>query len=430
MGNKLTGYMGYSCWGQSMPWKNTPTTEQRLKFVTLANSGRFSVSELCLQFGVSRKCGHKWLVRHAEGGGAALADGSRAPHSVPLRTSEAIERLVVSERRLHPTWGPKKLRAVLERKHSIQTPPAISTLGEILKRYGMIEVRRRRPGAFEVNRGELTQATRPNHVWATDFKGWFHTQDKERCDPLTVTDLFSRYLLGVQALPQATQMWTRQCFSNLFRTHGLPEIIRMDNGSPFGSIGPGGLSRLTVWMISLGIDVEYIKPASPQQNGSHERMHRTLKAECCTPASVNRVAQQKRFDRWRKEFNEQRPHEAIGQRVPNDVYHKSAIRLNDAVKVDLYGPLVKTHPVSETGSVSWQGRSWHVGDAFAGQDVVFEEREEETVVGVRFANLVLGEIGGECPYGRIRPTAFKKRRGSRKIVSKASESPAGEECKP
>ena len=412
-----------------MPWTNTPTTEQRQKFVTLANSGRFTVTELCLEFGVSRKCGHKWLVRHAEGGAAALADGSRAPHSMPLRTSEAIERIVVSERRLHPTWGPKKIRAVLERKHSIETPPAISTLGEILKRHGMIEARRRKPGAFEVKRGELTAALRPNHVWATDFKGHFQTLDGERCDPLTVTDLFSRYLLSVQALPQATQAWTRMAYTSLFRTHGLPEIIRMDNGSPFGSIGPGGLSKLSVWWISLGIDVEFIKPSSPQQNGSHERMHRTMKAECCKPASANGVAQQKRFARWRKQFNEQRPHEAIGQQMPCDVYHKSAIRLDDAIAVDLYGPLVKTHPVSESGHVSWRGRSWHVGDAFGGQDVVLEPREDTTVVGVRFANLVLGEIGGECRWGRIRPVEFTKRRGSRRHQARASK-PTAKQAEP
>lgn len=400
-----------------MPWNNTPTMEQRQKFITLAKSGRFTVTELCLEFGISRKCGHKWLVRHAEGGTAALADGSRAPHSVPLRTSEAIERLVVSERRLHPTWGPKKLRAVLERKYAMESPPAVSTLGAILKRHGMIEARRRRPGAFNVQRGELTGALRPNHVWATDFKGWFHTLDGERCDPLTVTDLFSRYLIGVQGLPQATQAWTRMAFTNMFRVHGLPEVIRMDNGSPFGSIGPGGLSKLSVWWLSLGIDVEFIMPASPQQNGSHERMHRTMKAECCEPASANGVAQQKRFERWRKEFNERRPHEAIGQRVPDDVYYKSAVRLDDGIAVDLYGPLVETHPVSETGHVSWRGRSWHVGDAFAGQRVVFEPREDASVVGVRFANLLLGEIGGESQYGRMRPVEYAKRRGGRRHQS-------------
>lgn len=395
-----------------MPWTHTPTTEQRLKFVTLANSGRFNVTELCVEFGISRKSGHKWLVRHAQGGAAAMADASRAPHSVPLRTSEFIERIVVGERRLHPTWGPKKIRAVLERKHLMEVPPAISTLGEILKRHGMIEARRRRPGAFNVQRGELTEATRPNQVWATDFKGWFQTLDGERCDPLTVTDLFSRYLLGVQALPQATQAWTRMAYTSLFRAYGLPEIIRMDNGSPFGSIGPGGLSKLSVWWISLGIDVEFIKPGHPEQNGSHERMHRTMKAECCKPASANGVAQQRRFDRWKKMFNEQRPHEAIGQRVPDDVYHKSAIRLDESLTIDLYGAEAKTHPVSETGYVSWQGRAWAIGDAFAGQRVVFEPREDDTIVGVRFANLLLGEIGGGCPFGRLRPTAYAARRGS------------------
>jgi transposase InsO family protein len=404
-----------------MPWTTPDTTELRLKFVTLASSDRYTITELCEEFGISRKCGHKWLVRYAQGGAAALADASRAPHSVPLRTSEAIERLVVAERRLHPTWGPKKLRAVLERKHSMEAPPAISTLGEILKRHGMIEARRRRPGAFAVNRSNLTEALRPNHVWATDFKGWFYTEDGERCDPLTVTDLFSRYLIGVQGLPQATQAWTRMAYSNLFRIYGLPEVIRMDNGSPFGSNGPGGLSKLTVWWISLGIDVEFIKPASPQQNGSHERMHGTLKAECCKPASANGVAQQKRFDRWRKQFNEERPHEALGQRVPDEVYYKSAIRLDDGFAVELYGPLEKTHPVSENGHVSWQGRSWHIGDAFAGQRVVFEPREDDRVVGVRFANLLLGEIGGECRWGRIRPVEFSKRQSERRIASKKPE---------
>ena len=343
-----------------------------------------------------------------------IPDGNRSCCSWTALARQIWPRIVVAERRLHPTWGPKKIHAVLERKHRMEVPPAVSTLGEILKRHGMIEARRRRPGAFDVKRGDLTQALRPNHVWATDFKGWFYTQDRERCDPLTVTDLFSRYLIGVQALPQATQAWTRMAYTNLFRTYGLPEIIRMDNGSPFGSIGPGGLSKLTVWWISLGIDVEFIKPASPQQNGSHERMHGTLKAECCKPASANGVAQHKRFDRWKKQFNEQRPHEALGQRVPADVYHKSAIRLDDGIAVDLYGPLVQTHPVSENGHVSWQGRSWHVGDAFAGQRVVFEPREDDTVVGVRFANLVLGEIGGECRWGRIRPTEFAKRRSGRR----------------
>lgn len=394
-----------------MPWTNTPTTEQRLRFVTLANSGRFTVTELCVDFGISRKSGHKWLVRHAQGGAAALADGSRAPHCVPLRTCEAVERLVVGERRLHPTWGPKKLRAVLERKYSMEEPPAISTLGEILKRHGMIEARRRRPGAFKVERGELTQPTRPNEVWATDFKGWFHTLDNVRCDPLTVTDLHSRYLLGVQALPQATQLWTRRAYEGLFRLYGLPETIRMDNGSPFGSIGPGGLSKLSVWWITQGIKVEFIKPGHPEQNGSHERMHRTMKAECCQPASASRQAQQRRFDRWKNVFNNQRPHEAIGQRVPADVYHKSARRRDENVIISLYGPEEQTHKVSDSGHVYWEGRNWAVGEAFAGQQVVFEPGSEPGVTGVRFANLLLGEIGGGCPFGRLRPTASAARRG-------------------
>ena len=218
--------------------------EQKQRFINLAQSGHFTVTELCEEFGISRKTGHKWLGRYAAGGMAGLAERSRAPRSVKSRTSAEVERLIVREKRLHLTWGPKKIQRVLMTKHGLERPPVVSTVGEVLKRHGMVEARRRRGAVFKVERGTLTEAERSNQVLGVDFKGWFLMGDGERCDPLTVTDLHSRYLMRAEGLPQATTQWTQQAFRGMFRQQGLPEIIRVDNGAPFASMGPGGLSRL------------------------------------------------------------------------------------------------------------------------------------------------------------------------------------------
>jgi transposase InsO family protein len=391
-----------------MPWKEVSSMEQRIRFVSLAESGRFEILGLCRDFGISRKTGYKWIGRYRQYGSEALKDQSRAPKRVPSRTDGEVEAMVVSERRKHPTWGPKKIERVLEVVHHLERVPARSTIGEILKRHGMVEARRRKPGAFKVDRSELQKAERNNHVWAGDYKGWFTLGDGRRCDPLTVSDLHSRYLIRLEAVPQATQYWTRRAFECAFHSHGVPEIIRVDNGSPFGSIGPGGLSKLSAWWITLGVRVEFIRPGHPEDNGSHERMHRTMKAECCEPPSENPDAQQRRFERWRKQFNEQRPHEAIGYRFPADVYQASARRYEDCVSVELYGPTEETYPVNENGMVYWAGRNWTVGEALAGLRVTLEENPESDAKPdtrlVRFANVKLGIIGDHA-WGRLRPTA-------------------------
>ncbi len=197
----------------------------------------------------------------------------------------------------------------------------------------------------------MTPAIRNNHVWGVDYKGWFPLGNGDRCDPLTISDLHSRYILRTQAVKQATQYWTKRAFRSAFKRYGLPEIIRVDNGAPFATIAIGGLSRLSVWWISLGIEVEYSRPGCPQDNRCHERMHRTMKAECCRPASPNRWAQQQRFDRWRKDFNQERPHESLSQRFPADLYQASARRLDESIKIHLYDPSTKTRNVSMSGSV-------------------------------------------------------------------------------
>jgi putative transposase len=246
-----------------MPWKEVSQMEEKLRFASLAESGRFEIVRLCEEFGISRKTGYKWLERYRAQGSAGLKERSRAPRYIPGRTDREVEELIVSERRRHPTWGAKKIAVILERKHGLERVPARSTIGEILKRNGLIEARRRRPGAFSVARGDLQQAERSNQVWACDYKGWFTLGNGERCDPLTLSDQFSRYVIRLEAVAQATQRWTRAGFERAFRAYGLPERIRVDNGSPFASMGPGGLSKLSAWWVTLGIEVEFTPSGSP-----------------------------------------------------------------------------------------------------------------------------------------------------------------------
>jgi transposase InsO family protein len=382
--------------------------EQKQRFVLLAESGHFTISELCEQFEISRKSGHKWIKRYQADGLKGLEDRSRAPRSSPARTGVKIERLIVGARRRRPTWGPKKIHQILKTKHDVESPPARSTIGEILKRNGLVKCRRRRPGVFEVDRDTLTPAERGNQVWAVDFKGWFLLRDGSRCDPLTISDLYSRYLVRVKAQPGQTLRPTQRSFEHAFRSHGLPEIIRVDNGAPFASMGPGGLSRLSVWWISLGIEVEFTRPGCPQDNGSHERMHRTMKRECCHPASPNRAAQQQRFDRWRRDFNEERPHEALNQQMPADLYQPSARRLDEGIKTRLYEPQEETLRVNAAGFISLNGKNCFVGEAFEGADVAIERQEKSGLVSVRYANVRLGHLEN-TPNARLRPSAYAER---------------------
>ena len=382
--------------------------EKKDQFVSLAQSGHFTVSELCEEYGISRKTGHKWLARYREFGRDGLSERSRAPKSVANRTPERMEALIVSEKRKHSTWGPKKIHRVLETKHGVEKPPAVSTIGEVLKRHGLVKARKRRGGVFRVERGDLTVPEHCNQVYGVDFKGWFVTADGERCDPLTVTDLHSRFVLKAEALPQATTRWTQEGFRNMFRRTGLPEIIRVDNGAPFASMGPGGLSRLSVWWIGLGIEVQFTRPGCPQDNGCHERMHRTMKAECCRPASANIRAQQQRFDRWRKEFNEERPHEALGMRVPGDVYQSSARRLDERLKPRLYDLGVETKRVSTAGFVTLNGSNCYVGESFGEVEVALEEDPTSGLTLVRYANVKLGYLE-DTPNARLRPPAYAER---------------------
>ena len=258
--------------------------DQKIQFVSLAATGRFTVSQLCEDFDISRKTGHKWLNRYARQGAKGLAELSRRPQGCSHQSAEAVVALIIKERKIHPTWGPKKLYEILRCKHGLEAPPARSTIASILHRHGLIRRRRRKPGLYRPLPSELTEPTHANHVWTFDYKGWFLTQDRIRCDPLTVCDRYSHYIIGCQARFNQQYKGTYWATRKMMRHHGLPEIIRVDNGSAFASNGWGRLSRLSVWWISQGIQVEFTRPGHPQDNGSHERMHRDLKAETLQPA--------------------------------------------------------------------------------------------------------------------------------------------------
>jgi putative transposase len=387
-----------------MPWDKVTPMEEITRFVILAQSDRFTVTELCEQFGISRKTGYKHLERYAANGLKGLAERSHRPHHFPQLTDEVVEALIVEERRLHRTWGPKKLHRILEMKHGLESPPARSTIAEILRRHGLSVRRQRKPGAYRALNEGLTVPTQPNEVWSVDFKGWFILGDGQRCDPLTVCDGYSHYVLACRAQPNQQFKGTLHTFQSLMRQDGLPEIIRVDHGSPFASIGLGRLSSLSVWWIEQGIEVEFTRPASPQDNGSHERMHRDLKAEATDPPSANLPAQQRRFERWQYTYNHERPHESLDQQCPADFYQPSARRLNENDKPLFYPSDYEVKVISATGQLAHEGKTYHVGEAFANKRVGLRLNADGRTE-LHFANLHLGDLafGSE---GRFKPTAY------------------------
>jgi len=387
-----------------MPWMKVSTMEERTRFVVLAESGKHRVADLCRQFGISRTCGYKWLERKKQLGLGGLREMSRRPRRNSRSIDKKVEKLVLKLRRRWG-WGASKLLDLLVKDYGLEAPPCVNTIGNVLKRHGMTRPRRRRrAGAYERCRQELTAAEHANHVWAVDFKGWFLLGNGMRCDPLTISDLYSRYVICCKALPGQTQALTRRAFKAVFKTYGLPEIIRVDNGTPFASIGARGLSTLSVWWISLGIDVEYIRRGKPQDNGSHERMHKTLKEEATQPVSRNMRSQQRRFERWKKVFNEKRPHEHLDMKRPGQLYHPSGHRYDDTDRSVEYPEGFVTKKVQPGGYVRFEGDTYFIGEAFVGFPVgirLNDSGERE----VYFANVRLGKLINDVK-DPFRPPAY------------------------
>jgi len=373
-----------------MPWKETCAVDERVRFVIEVSKREERKSALCRRFGISRPTGYKWLRRYAEQGLSGLEDRSRCPRGCPHQVPQELVELIVGLRRKHPHWGPKKLRALLAGKLPGVGWPACSTMGEILKRHGLTSPRKRRRRTPAYTQ-PFADCDGPNAVWCADFKGWFRTGDGSRCDPLTISDAHSRYLLRVQGMTETRHGPVRALFEATFREYGLPGAMRTDNGAPFASHGIGGLSRLSVWWLKLGIEPERIEPGEPQQNGRHERMHLTLKQETASPPAWSLPRQQHAFDRFRREFNQVRPHEALGQQCPEVVYGPSAREYREATRPVEYPATMEVRRVKGNGVFNWRGRVVFLGEALARAPVGLSEVADGRW-GVYFCGKLLGMV--------------------------------------
>jgi putative transposase len=372
-----------------MPWKVSCVMDQRMRFISACLAGEESMAELCRRFGISRKTGYKLLRRYKREGPAGLKNRSCAPHHVANAIGEEMQAVLLNARAAHPTWGPRKLLAWLQRTDVRAVWPAPSSVGDLLRRHGLVVLRRRRrrPTATPTN---LQSPSAANQVWCADFKGWFRTGNGRRCTPLTITDAHSRFLLRCQALGLRTdQALVRPIFEATFREYGLPHAIRTDNGPPFASLGLGGLSALAVWWIRLGITPERIAPGHPEQNGRHERMHRTLKAETVQPPAQTRQAQQRRFDAFRYEYNELRPHEALSQRSPAQLYSTSPRPYPSRLEEIAYPDDWATRAVRGCGQMKWAGHDVRISAALVGQRIGLEP-VNDGLWRIYFAHLALG----------------------------------------
>ncbi len=363
-----------------MPWKETCAMKERLQLVTLYEAGKYTVTELARHFRVSRKTTHKWLGRFAAEGIPGLDERSRAPHRRPRATPEPVALAVVRAKQAHPTWGPAKLTPCPgEAPEIARVWPAVSTRGRILSLQGLVNRRRRRRRSSPWFQPFLG-ADRPNAVWSADFKGWIRTGDGTRCDPLTVSDACTRMLLCCEILTKPDYPHVRPVFERVFREYGLPLAMRTDNGPPFASVGAGGLSPLAVWWVKLGIMPERIEPGHPEQNGRHERLHRTLKQEVMSPPAATPKAQQEQCNDFLSVYNTVRPHEALGQAPPASLYMLSPRPYPERLGDMQYPALTDVRRVRSNGQVRWRGELVFVSEALVGELVGITEHVDSWLV--------------------------------------------------
>jgi len=388
-----------------MPWSQTTPMDEKTKFIADHLRGVFSITELCLNYRISRKTAYKWIDRYLHEGPAGLEDRSRKPYLAPNRTPQHITEALLEVRRHHPTWGAGKLLAFVQKRHRGWELPARSTANEILKREGMLKSkpRRRRIG----HPGEpTTRMDSPNDCWCADFKGQFRTMDGIYCYPLTITDGNTRFLLACQGLTSTKVEEAKPIFTRIFKEYGLPSRIRTDNGVPFATNTLARLSKLSAWWVRLGVLPELIEPGKPQQNGRHERMHRTLKAETTRPPSNTRLAQQRRFDRFREEFNNERPHEALEMHTPASLYTSSKRTMPEKLPPLEYPAHYEVRYVSGNGGIRWNCAWVNVSTTCIGEYVGLEEIDDG-IWNVYFGPLKLGrllerEMCIEDAFGRLK----------------------------
>lgn len=341
----------------------------KMEFVERAAAGE-KIAPLCREFGISRTAGHKWLKRYKEQGYAGLEEQSRRPKSSPLATAEELVLATLQARDAHPRWGPRKLYVLLRRRFGDETP-AVRTIARILKRANKVRERRKRAPISVIEQAPMVKTSSPNDVWTADFKGWWRVLDGTRCEPLTVRDAHSRFVLAMVACPMTAHA-VREVFEQLFRRYGVPKAIQCDNGPPFICVrARAGLSALSAWWVSLGIRVVRSRPGCPQDNGGHERMHADVCAEVQSDPAANLVEQQRVLDRWRQDFNHVRPHQALDGKTPAEVY-KVTERRRAVVQAYEYPKRFYVRRVQSNGRVTFRHDSCTVGHPFAGLEIGIE----------------------------------------------------------
>jgi len=373
-----------------MVWKETCAVEERLRFVMAVEAGEESLAAICRRFGVSRRVGYKWYERYVRDGVPGLSDRSRAPHRRPRSLCAELAAACLAVRRSHPSWGPVKVRAWLQRRDPDVAWPAASTIGALFDREGLT-VKRRVRRRVPPRSAPFAACAAANDVWCIDFKGWFRTGDGARCEPLTLSDAHSRYLLRCQAVARADTAHVWPILDAALREYGLPVALRSDNGPPFASTGAGGLSRLSVLAIKAGVRPERIAPAKPQQNGRHERLHLTLKQETASPPAADLRRQIERFRAFQRLYNFERPHAALDHDTPADRYGP-AVRVWDGVLREPPCPDdAERRRVRRSGEIKWKGNAIYINQALAGEAVALIE-QDDGLWQVRYGPIELGGI--------------------------------------
>ena len=358
-----------------MAWKETCLMDEKIKFIAMVKSGIYSFASTCRQFEISRKTGYELLARYESEGERALVARSRAPHSHPNAIGEALARRLLQIKATYPRFGPRKVRDFLAMTGYAGVVPAASTIGELFKRHHLVHPRGKRRARSAPSTQPLRHATAPNVVWSADFKGQFRLKNGRWCYPLTLSDNASRYLLVCQGLAHPTESGVWPYFEQAFRDYGLPAALRTDNGAPFASVALGGLTRLSVWLLKLGIALERIAPGRPDQNGRHERMHRTLK-DHVSVAHRSLAAQQRDFDQFRHHYNEQRPHDALAGVAPARRYRPSPRAYPIQVEPPEYDCGLEVRRVRSNGCIQWHGKLVFVSEALIGEPVGLRQIDE------------------------------------------------------
>jgi len=395
-------------WGAGpMPFAVRSVMDSRSVFIVDWLRGEASMTALCVRHGISRKTGYATIARYQAGGFAGLAPRSRARVRPPERIAAAQASALLGLRDRHPTWGPRKLLARLRREDPAASWPAASTAGDLLVRESRVRPRRRRGDCGAGGAIELVEPVSPNASWSADFKGWFRTGDGVRCEPFTVTDGFSRYLLICDPVPQVSCEAVRPLMEGVFREYGLPVALRMDNGPPFGRRdGLAGLTQFSVWLLTLGVFPDFIKPGRPDMNARHERMHLVLQQDTASPPAATLAAQRERLAAWRRTYNDERPHEALEQRCPAAVYRRSERAYPGSVTAWEYPADHQVLAVIGDGYINWRGERLYLSGALRGHRVALAQRDDGDWA-VRFRGFdlaVVGEASRALAAHRLRRT--------------------------